>query len=325
MTGYHETPAKIPVLFLMGPTACGKSALALRLAVDFPVEIVNADSVQIYRGMEIGTAKPTPQERALVPHHLLDVTDPDQPWSADRYREAAWETIHACHARGIVPLFVGGSGLYLRAVEQGLVVTPPVAEEVLTAIREQAARHGWPYLHQELVRVDPETAARVTPGDGQRILRALGVHAATGVPLGEWRRHQPPPPPFAVLKLAIDTPRAILYPRIDARFDRMVENGLPQEARTLLEKNYDRELPAMKAVGYRQIFPYLEGKRTLQEAMADARLASRHYAKRQETWLKREDNLLRLTGEDPLPEAVAHVGRFLACRLPGRGYTVLRD
>ncbi|MBF0296333.1 MAG: tRNA (adenosine(37)-N6)-dimethylallyltransferase MiaA [Magnetococcales bacterium] len=325
MTRYHETPAKIPVLFLMGPTASGKSALALRLAATFPVEIVNADSVQIYRGMEIGTAKPTATERRMVPHHLLDVTEPDQPWSADRYREAAWETIHACHARGIVPLFVGGSGLYLRAVEQGLVVTPPVAGEVLAAIRERAGRHGWPHVHQELLRVDPESAARITPGDGQRILRALGVHAATGIPLSQWRRHQPPPPPFEVLKLAIDTPRAILYPRIDARFDRMVRDGLPQEAQGLLEKNYDRELPAMKAVGYRQIFPCLEGKRTLQEATADGRLASRHYAKRQETWLKQEHNLLRLTGEDPLPEAIAHVGPFLACRLPGRGYTVQQD
>ncbi|MBF0342393.1 MAG: tRNA (adenosine(37)-N6)-dimethylallyltransferase MiaA [Magnetococcales bacterium] len=286
------------MIFLMGPTASGKSALGLTLARESGMEIINADSVQIYRGMTIGSAKPTPEEQRLVVHHLLDVTDPDQPWSADRYREAAWERIHTLHARGVTPLFVGGSGLYLRAVEQGLALTPPIDPTLLAAIRAEADQWGWPRLHQRLRQVDPDSAGRITVNDGQRILRALSVYTATGLTLSRWQQEQPPPPPWRMLKLALMPPRALLYPRIEARLERMVAEGLLEEAQSLLDAGYDRNLPAMKAVGYRQIFAGLEGSMPLAAAIDLAKQESRRYAKRQETWLKRESGLIRL--DDPL-------------------------
>ncbi|MEO5332816.1 MAG: tRNA (adenosine(37)-N6)-dimethylallyltransferase MiaA [Magnetococcus sp. YQC-5] len=308
---YHEQKEKTPVIFLMGPTASGKTALALTLARLFPLEIINADSVQIYRGMDIGSAKPTLEQRQQVPHHLLDVTDPDAPWSADRYRDAAWSTIRECHARQVIPLFVGGSGLYLRAVERGLALTPPVPDAMLHQIRNEALQLGWPGLHARLAQVDPSAAQRITPGDGQRILRALSVFESTGIPLTEWYHTQPPPPPFTMLKLSIETPRPILYHRIETRFDLMMEQGLLQEATVLWQKGYDRTLPAMKAVGYRQLFDYLDHLCSLTQAMEHGRRESRRYAKRQETWLKQEPDLTRLTGDDLTEEAIRMVTGFL--------------
>ncbi|MBF0417672.1 MAG: tRNA (adenosine(37)-N6)-dimethylallyltransferase MiaA [Magnetococcales bacterium] len=304
-------PEDQPVIFLMGPTASGKSRLAMELATRLPCEIINADSVQIYRGLEIGSAKPTHEERNQVPHHLLDVTDPENPWSADRYREAAWKLIPELHARNMLPLFVGGSGLYLRAVEQGLALTPTIDATLLEEIRNEAAHSGWPRLHQALTEVDPDSAQRITLNDAQRILRALSVWRATGIPLSRWQQEQPPPPPWRILKLALIPPRAVLYPRIEARFDQMVIHGLLDEARTLLERGCDRTLPAMKAVGYRQLFAFLDGDCTLTEAIEWAKQESRRYAKRQETWLKRESGLTLLTYEPFLEEALAHIHRFL--------------
>lgn len=307
----HNPTTQTPVLFLMGPTAAGKTDLALTLARHFPCEIVNADSIQIYRGLEIGSAKPTLAQRQQVRHHLLDVTDPDTPWSADRYREAAWEVIHECHTRGVIPLFVGGSGLYLRAVEQGLALTPPIEESLLAKIRTEGEQLGWPAMHDRLTQVDPEAALHITPRDAQRILRALSVFESTSIPLTQWRLTQPPPPPWKLLKISIEPAREILYRRIEARFDAMMEQGLLQEAEALLQKGYDRGLPAMKAVGYRQIFLYLDGVCSLQEAVEKGRVQSRRYAKRQETWLKQETGVIRLTGESIETQAIEHVKLFL--------------
>lgn len=294
----------------MGPTASGKSALALSLAKPFSMEIVNADSVQLYRGLTIGSAKPPPQEQAEIPHHLLDMTTPDQPYSADRYREAAWAVIGQCQERGKIPLFVGGSGLYFRAVAEGLAQMPAMDPAIRQHFREEGERLGWPALHQQLQQVDPRLAARLSPGDGQRITQGLAVQAATGRPLSQWQQEQPPPPPNAILKLARHWPREILYDRINTRFDEMMTHGLLEEAKALLEAGYDRTLPAMKAVGYRQLFPYLEGTCTREEAVEQAKRESRRYAKRQMTWLRKEPNLhwLPPTGET---EAITLVAEFL--------------
>lgn len=299
-----------PLIFLMGPTASGKSSLALSLAKRFSLEIVNADSVQVYRGLDIGSAKPDAWERQQVPHHLLDITTPDQPCSADRYREAAWQVISECQQRGRVPLLVGGSGLYFRAVAQGLVHIPPLEPAIRQGLREEGVRLGWPALHRRLSQVDPELAARLAPGDGQRITQGLAVFAETGSPLTQWQKEQPPPPAFTILKLARLWPREQLYARIDARFDQMLAQGLLTEARYLLELGYDRTLPAMKAVGYRQIFPYLEGDVSLSEAVEKAKRESRRYAKRQMTWLRREVDLHWLPPEGEA-EAMALVAHFL--------------
>ncbi len=308
---YHKPTQKTPVIFLMGPTASGKTALALTLATTFPMEIINADSVQIYRGLEIGSAKPTTQQRQQVVHHLLDVTDPDAPWSADKYRQAAWETIHACHQRGNLSFIVGGSGLYLRAVEKGLVLTPPVDDAIIAEVRHQGDSWGWSHLHAYLSQIDPESAQRITPKDSQRILRAVSLYQATGIALSEWYRQQPPPPPVDILKLSLEPPREILYQRINARFDQMMAAGFLQEAELLLKQGYDRQLPAMKAVGYRQIFLYLDGLCSLDEAIDKGRRESRRYAKRQETWLKQETNLIRLTEDEPAKQAVRAIKQFL--------------
>ncbi|NGZ05836.1 MAG: tRNA (adenosine(37)-N6)-dimethylallyltransferase MiaA [Magnetococcales bacterium] len=294
----------------MGPTASGKSALAMGLAARLPAEIVNADSVQIYRGFEIGAAKPTLAERQQVVHHLLDVTDPDLPWSADRYRAAAWERIATLSGRGIIPLFVGGSGLYLRAVEQGLALTPPIPSELLEAIRDEGGSRGWPGMHHKLMQVDPESARKITPNDAQRILRALSVFVATGTPLTIWQQQQPPPPSMRILKLLLLPPRSLLYPRIEARFDTMLRLGLLEEATTLFLK-YDRELPVMKAVGYRQLFAWLDGTMSQSDAIQKAKQESRRYAKRQETWLKQETETIRLPDEHPLEAALTHIHLFL--------------
>ena len=298
------------LIFLMGPTASGKSSLALALAEYFSLEIVNADSVQLYRGLEIGSAKPTPWERQRVAHHLLDVTTPDQPYSADRYREAAWAVVDDCQQRGRVPLFVGGSGLYFRAVEQGLVLIPPLDPAIRQALKEEGARVGWPVLHQRLAQMDPVLAARLTPNDGQRISQGLAVQMATGRPLSQWQQEQPPPPPFAILKLARLWPREALYARIDARFLQMMAQGLLAEARQLWEAGYDPTLPAMKAVGYRQLFPALEGRMAVAEAVVLAQRESRRYAKRQMTWLRRESDLHWLPPEGE-EEAMGLVAGFL--------------
>ncbi|MEO5352897.1 MAG: tRNA (adenosine(37)-N6)-dimethylallyltransferase MiaA [Magnetococcus sp. XQGC-1] len=296
----------------MGPTASGKSALSLSLARRFPLEIVNADSVQLYRGLEIGSAKPTAWERQQAPHHLLDVTTPDQPFSADRYREAAWAVMEGCWQRERVPLLVGGSGLYFRAVAQGLVLIPPMDPAIRQALRAEGEAVGWPVLHRRLQGVDPVLAARLSPGDGQRISQGLAVYAVTGRPLSQWQQEQPPPPAFSILKLARLWPRAALYARIDARFEQMLAQGLLAEARQLLA-TYDPELPAMKAVGYRQLFPHLEGRISLEEAVELAKRESRRYAKRQMTWLKQERDLHWLPPEGD-QEAVALVEAFLRSR-----------
>ena len=307
----HKSGCVIPacLIFLMGPTASGKSSLALSLAKRFGLEIVNADSVQVYQGLDIGSAKPSAQERQQVPHHLLDMTTPDQPYSADRYRQAAWNVISECQQRGRVPLFVGGSGLYFRAVAQGLVNIPVMEPGIRQKLRQEGECVGWPALHQRLSQVDPELAAKLAPGDGQRITQGLAVFVATGRSLSQWQKEQPPAPAFAILKLARLWSREDLYARIDARFGRMLAQGLLKEAQRLLDLGYDRSLPAMKAVGYRQLFPYLEGQTSLSEAVEIAKRESRRYAKRQMTWLRREADLHWLPAEGEV-EALALVEDF---------------
>ncbi len=294
----------------MGPTASGKSSLAMALAKTFALEIVNADSVQLYRGLDVGSAKPSLEERQQVPHHLLDVTTPDHPFSADRYREVAWQIIADCQQRGCTPLFVGGSGLYFRAVASGLVLIPAMDPAIRQQIKQQGEEWGWPVLHQRLQQVDPQLAARLTPNDGQRISQGLAVYTATGRPLSQWQQEQPPPPPFTILKMAPLWPREQLYARIDDRFAAMMAHGLLEEAGHLLQAGYDRHLPAMKAVGYRQLFPFLEGKHSLAEAVAMAKQESRRYAKRQMTWLRKEPDLHWLPPEG-VSEATHLVAEFL--------------
>jgi tRNA dimethylallyltransferase len=275
------------VVALLGPTASGKSALALALAERFAVEIVVMDSAQVYRGMDIGTAKPSAEERARVPHHLLDLVDPDQPYSTGRWRAEAVEIMKDIFSRGKSPVLVGGTMLYYRALTQGLDELPAADAGVRAAIDAQAAERGWPALHGELARIDPRAAQRISPNDGQRIQRALEVWRLTGKPLSDLQGSSLAALPFTLKAFAITVERAELHSRIERRFDAMLQAGLLDEVRGIRSK-YDvsERSPSMRAVGYRQAWQHLEGETTREQMRERAVAATRQLAKRQMTWLR---------------------------------------
>jgi len=277
-----------PIL-LMGPTASGKSALAMRLAARFPVEIVSVDSAQVYRGMDIGTAKPSAAERAAVPHHLIDIVDPTERYSAARFAADAAQAIAAIGARQRVPLLVGGTMLYFRALTHGLSTLPQANPAVRAAIDARAAARGWPALHRELADIDRPTAERLDPNDRQRIQRALEVHALTGRALSahfERRDEQRESAGFLPIAL-IPSERSVLHRRIAERFDAMLANGLVAELQRLRRQlPLAADLPSMRAVGYRQAWQFLDGELDAAELRDRGIFATRQLAKRQLTWLR---------------------------------------
>jgi len=272
---------------LLGPTASGKSALALEVAAALPVEIVSMDSAQVYRGMDIGTAKPAAALRARVPHHLIDILDPDQSYSAGRWREDAIKTILDVFARRKTPLLVGGTMLYYRALVAGLDALPQADARIRAGIDAEAARRGWPALHAELAKVDARTAGRIAPNDAQRIQRALEVWQLTGKPLSALHGAARAELPFAVKAFALIPERELLKQKIEKRFEAMLRLGLVDEVKRL-KKEYrlSASLPSMRAVGYRQVWEHLDGRYD-REALAErAVAATRQLAKRQLTWLR---------------------------------------
>jgi len=283
-------------LALLGPTASGKSRLALALAEKIPLEIVSVDSAQVYRGMDIGTAKPTAAERAAVPHHLVDLIDPDQSYSAGQWRAAAIQTITQILERNKVPLLVGGTMLYYRSLVAGLDALPPADAELRAQIDDEAAKRGWPALHAELAKVDPVTARRLPPNDSQRIQRALEVFRLTGTPLSALHGSSKNAElPFELRGFALFPQRETLHQSIAARFDAMLKAGLVEEVRTLKKRfELKASLPSMRAVGYRQVWEHLEGAYG-KDALRDKGIAAtRQLAKRQMTWLRSFPGLLRL-------------------------------
>ncbi len=278
------------LLVILGATATGKSGLAMRLAEGLEGEIVNADALQVYRGLDIGTAKPTAEMRERVPHHLLDVCEPDERFSAGRFAELAREAIAKIHGRGRPAILVGGSGLYLRALLEGLSPLPRSDPEVRRALEDEVDRLGLPALYAELERIDPATAARLIPADRQRIVRALEVERLTGRPLSEWIRERPmgAKPLEDVERMGLTLPRSILYDRIADRVGEMMECGWVAEVESLLRQGVRPDAPAFQAIGYRQLIGFLGGEWSLEEAVEDITRATRRYAKRQETWFRRE-------------------------------------
>lgn len=276
-------------VLLAGPTCAGKTALALALAERFPVEIVSVDSAQVYRGMDIGTSKPSAQVRARVPHHLIDVCDPAESYNAGRFRRDALRLIPEIRDRGRIPLLVGGTMLYFRALTRGIAPLPEADATLRERLDARARRLGWPALHAELAARDPAAAARIQPADGQRIQRALEVLELTGERLSELQQRSEPPP-FAVASFALmPADRAGLYARIDRRFVEMMEEGFLEELRALKARgDLDPALPSLRSVGYRQLWEYLEGRCALAEAVAAGQRATRNLAKRQFTWLRSE-------------------------------------
>ncbi len=275
-------------ILLMGPTATGKSALALELAEAFGGEIVSVDSAQVFRGMDIGTAKPDPATRARVPHHLVDVVDPTEAYSAARFASEANAAIRSIRARGRLPILAGGTMLYFRALTEGLSDLPGADASIRAAIDREAAARGWPALHAELSRVDPATAARLAPQDAQRIQRALEVYRATGVPLSAQQGRRVAAPLDGALPIALmPEDRARLHEAIAQRFDAMLAAGLVDEL-AALRRRYalHSDLPSMRAVGYRQAWRFLEGALDRAALRATGIAATRQLAKRQITWLR---------------------------------------
>lgn len=273
---------------LLGPTAGGKSQLALELAARHPVEIVSVDSGQVYRGMDIGTAKPTAAERARVPHHLIDLIEPTQRYSAGQFRADCIRTISEILERGRIPLLVGGTMLYYRALAQGLDALPQADPALRAQIDARAVRHGWPALHAELARADPVTAARLAPNDAQRIQRALEVWEVSGKPISELQKSVRVELPFRLqAHVLIPEDRAVLHLRIAERFDRMLQDGLVEELSALRARHALHAcLPSMRCVGYRQAWDFLEGGSDARALRDRGVAATRQLAKRQLTWLR---------------------------------------
>lgn len=284
-----------PAICLMGPTASGKTDLAIYLCEQLPLEIISVDSAMVYRGMDIGTAKPDADTLRRAPHRLIDLVDPAEAYSAARFREDALREMATITAQGHIPLLVGGTMLYFRALLQGLSELPSADESVRQRLEAEGQRLGWEQLHARLAKVDPEAAQRIHPNDPQRIQRALEVYEMTGVSLSELQKQQSMEPfPYRVLKIAvIPADRAVLHSRIAQRFQVMLEQGFVAEVEGLFKRgDLDQSLPSIRAVGYRQIWDFLQGRIDYTDMVEKGVIATRQLAKRQLTWLRSEPDLV---------------------------------
>ena len=273
---------------LVGPTAVGKTALAIALAQHLPLEVVSADSRTVYRWMDIGTAKPSLEERQRVPHHLIDIVDPDEPYSLAQYQQQAEAALARLAARERLPLLVGGAGLYVSAVCDGLAMPDVPPDHAFRATLEERARiEGWQALAADLERVDPESARRIDPKNVRRVIRALEVHYATGKPFSLWQT-KAAEVPVESMRVGLGLERQTLYERIDRRIDEWVASGFVDEVSGLLARGYDARLPSMSGLGYREIAAFLRGEIDLPEAVLRFKHATHQYARRQMTWFRRD-------------------------------------
>ncbi len=299
-----------PAIFIMGPTASGKTELAIELARHLPVELISVDSALVYRGMNIGTAKPEPELLAEFPHRLIDICEPTEVYSAARFCADALEAMAEISARGRIPLLVGGTMLYFHALQQGLSELPASNPVVRERLIQRLQKYGVQRLHQELQRVDAEIAQRIHANDTQRILRALEVFEQTGQPLSQLQAVQRGYRfPYAAVKLVrAPTERAVLHQRIASRFEWMLAQGFESEVRDLLSRpGIVPELPSMRAVGYRQMIEYIQGKLSKEEMLERGIIATRQLAKRQFTWLRREDKTYWLDETGNVPAQAVNV------------------
>jgi len=304
---------KPQVIAISGPTASGKSDLALKLAKELNGEIICMDSMQIYRRMNIGTAKPTLEDQALVPHHMLDIVDPTETYAVADYAVAAEKVILDIASRGKQPVLVGGTGLYLKALMHGLSLGNASGDEKIRARLYAIAEEtdGKIRLHRKLAEVDPVSAAKFHPNDTRRVIRALEVFELTGVPISQQKQEEPERP-FHILPLAIDMPRDILYARLEKRVHLMMKQGLLQEVEGLLESGVTPQMQSMQGIGYKELIPVVQGTQQLESAIWQIILNTRHYAKRQGTWLRTEPKSIWISEE---PErrfecAMQHIEAF---------------
>jgi tRNA dimethylallyltransferase len=295
------------LVVVLGPTASGKTALSLALAERFGGEIVSCDSVAMYREFDKGTAKPSPAERARVPHHFVDCVDPTQNVTAGEYARQARETLAEIKSRGRLPIVVGGTGLYLRALLEGLFAGPQRSEELRERLRERAAERGSEYLHRMLLRLDRVAAEKVHPNDAPKLIRAIEVCVASRQKMSEmWQQGRDPLQGFRIVRIGLDPERVALYERINQRAQRMFDEGLIEETKRLLEKYGERAWP-MNSLGYKQAAQFLRGELTREQAVPAAQQGHRNYAKRQMTWFRREPEVewVHGFGDEELVQAEA--------------------
>lgn len=300
-------------ILLMGPTASGKTDLAISLCKRFPCDVISVDSALVYRGMDIGTAKPDTETLRRTPHRLIDIREPEESYSAGEFVRDAYDEMDDILGTRRIPLLVGGTMMYFRALTEGIAELPGADEALRAAIDAEAEEKGWPRMHAELARVDPDAAARIKPNDRQRIQRALEVYRSSGMPLTEWHGERTPARDdieFVKIGLNIE-PRAVLHERIARRLDIMVDAGFVDEVASLRQRpGLTAEHPSMRSVGYRQFWQYLDGEFDLDEARDRALYATRQLAKRQITWLRSETAIFLV---DPLePGAIDTITAFLA-------------
>jgi len=288
-----------PLLLISGPTAVGKSAVALELAQRCDAEIINGDSLQVYRYLDIGTAKPDLAERSLLPHHLFDIINPDQSFNATDFQLRADAVIAEIHGRGALPLVVGGTGLYLKALLFGLCQMPEIDPEIRIQLESRLEQEGSESLHADLGRLDVALAARLAPRDKTRVLRALEIVLATGKSITYFQeQHKFSAPRYNFLHVFLDLDREQLYQRINRRVELMLAAGLRDEVQSILERGYSPELKPLQSIGYRQMIEHLAGSITLEQAIADIQQATRRYAKRQLTWFRNDKYALRVEVAD---------------------------
>ncbi len=278
---------KQPLLVIVGPTAVGKTKYSLHIAEQVPSEIISGDSIQVYRGMDIGTAKATPEEQRRVPHHMIDILDPDEPFSVSEFQQRVQSLISNIAHRGRLPMIVGGTGLYIESVVYDYRFNEAPADEQARAKWESFAEvHGTDALHRVLAEKDPASAKRIHPNDVRRLVRAMEVWEATGMPMSEQRQKREKVSPYSLCMIGLTMDRDLLYERIEARIDTMLEEGLLDEVRRLKERGCGSELVSMQAIGYKEMFAYLEGSLTYEAAVSLLKKNTRHFAKRQLSWFR---------------------------------------
>lgn len=297
-----------PLIVILGPTAVGKTELSIRLTEALDGEIISADSRLFYRGMNIGTAKPSAAEMQRVPHHLIDVCDPDETWSLAVFQRAAMDAIQAVYARRRLPFLVGGTGQYVRAVIEGWDIPAQQPDPSLrVALEKWAAEIGPNEIHRRLAVIDPIAAARILPGNVRRTVRALEVIFRTGRRFDEQRTKSGSP--YSLLLIGLRRPRAEIYARVDARIEAMLQDGLLDEVRDLLARGYAADLPSMSAIGYREMTQVVQGKMTLADAVTEMKSLTHQFVRRQANWFKENDPAIRWfdAGEDCLPQILAYI------------------
>ena len=284
------------VIILRGPTASGKTDLSLELAEKFPIELISVDSVMVYKGLNIGSAKPSKQILKSYPHHLIDICEPNEKYSAGRFIVDAQKIIKDIQSNDRIPLLVGGTMMYYKVLQDGMSQLPAANEEIRTQIDLKAEKIGWPEMHAELRKVDPESANEIKPNDKQRIQRAIEVYMITGVGMSELKREGESNNKFDYLSISLlPNDREALYENINNRFDSMIKEGLLDEVSTLLNtERVSNESHSMRSIGYREMLEYIRGEKTLEVAIDTAKLSSRRYAKRQITWLRSFDDQYKL-------------------------------